>query len=490
MTASTASLRLATVIALAAAASSAIAQGGNVTAPQIPSFPGAEGYGGLTPGGRGGKVFLVTTLADSGPGSLRAAIEAEGPRIVVFRVGGIIELKSELRIQNPRITIAGQSAPGDGICLKGYALEIATSDVIIRHLRVRLGDDSGLATDAISARGQKNIILDHLSASWSIDETVSVYHCENVTIQWCLISESLFGSHHGKGHHGFGGIWGSNNSTHHHNLFAHHSSRTPRFASGSGNTDFRNNVIYNWGYNNTYGGEKRQNDRFNSSTINVVANYYKPGPATATDVAHRIVNPSTRKLDQDFGRWHVSGNVVVGNEKVSADNWDGGVQIREDAKYLAEIRLPEPWPALPIKPQTAGQAYNSVLAHVGASLPKRDAIDTRLIEETRTGTATFEGPRYRENRKLTTDAKTGIIDSQANVGGWGDFKGADAPPDTDLDGMPDAWESRHGLDPKNRADNSSDNDNDGYTNIEEYLNNTDPTVFIDYTKPENNVFSF
>ena len=196
--------------------------------PSIPAFPGAEGYGAMTRGGRGGKVIIVTNLNDSGPGSLREACETEGPRIVVFAVSGTITLEKRLRISNPYITIAGQTAPGDGICIRRYPLSINTSEVIIRYIRVRLGDETGDDSDAISGRYHKNIILDHVSASWSIDETVSIYHCENVTIQWCLISESLYDAGHVKGTHGFGGIWGSNRSTYHHNLLAHHTSRNPR----------------------------------------------------------------------------------------------------------------------------------------------------------------------------------------------------------------------------------------------------------------------
>ena len=249
------------------------------------AFPGAEGYGKFTVGGRGGKVFEVTNLNDKGPGSLRAAVDAKGPRTVVFRVSGNIELESPIRIKNPFITIAGQTAPGDGICLKNHPLSIDADQVIVRYIRIRPGDVSGNDYDAVSSRYTKHMILDHISASWSIDECVSVYHCDSITIQWCLIAESLYGSNHIKGHHGFGGIWGSNYSTYHHNLLAHHSSRNPRMASGAGYTDYRNNVIFNWGYQSCYGGEAFQtgNDEFNFSRFNIVSNYYKPGPATRHD---------------------------------------------------------------------------------------------------------------------------------------------------------------------------------------------------------------
>ncbi|WP_339922259.1 hypothetical protein [uncultured Cyclobacterium sp.] len=266
------------------------------------AFPTAEGYGKYTVGGRGGKVYEVVNLNDSGKGSLREAVEAEGPRTVVFRVSGTIKLEDELRIRNPYITIAGQTAPGDGITLRAYPLMINADEVIIRYIRVRLGNESGGETDAISSRYTTNLILDHVSASWSIDETMSIYHGKNVTVQWCITSESLYKSNHQKGNHGFGGIWGANYSTYHHNLIANHSNRNPRFGSGVGNTDFRNNVIFNWGYESTYGGEVSQvgNDKSNFTNINMVGNYYKAGPATAPgQITHRIVAPWSRNKAED-----------------------------------------------------------------------------------------------------------------------------------------------------------------------------------------------
>ncbi len=448
----------------------------------LPSFPGAEGHGSKTRGGRGGSVIAVTNLNDSGPGSLRAAVEASGPRIVVFRVSGTIGLKSRLSISNPYVTIAGQTAPGDGIAIKRYPLTIDADEVIVRYLRVRLGDETGDDVDALSSRYQKNIIVDHVSASWSVDETVPIYNCENVTVQWSLISESLYKSVHEKGAHGFGGIWGCNYSTYHHNLLAHHSSRNPRFASGAGHTDHRNNVIYNSGNNSAYGGEKQQvaNPKINFTTINMVANYYKPGPATASGpVRHRIVSPSSRDGANDFGRWYVAENYMYGNPKVTADNWAGGVQPQDGDTHIDALRLTAPWEAMPIRQHTAEEAYRLVLDHAGASLPARDAIDARIVEEVRTGKAKF-GETYGGGGK-------GIIDSQQAVGGWPDLKSRAAPPDTDGDGMPDAWEIRYGLNPHDPADGSKDLDGDGYTSVEEYLNGTDPTVSIDYRDPLNNV---
>lgn len=427
------------------------------------AFPTAEGYGKYTVGGRGGVVFEVTNIEDSGEGSLRAAVEASGPRTVVFRVSGTIELESDLRITNPYITIAGQTAPGDGICIKKFPLMISADEVIIRHIRVRFGDESGQDSDAISARYVKNIILDHVSASWSVDETMSIYHCENITVQWCIISESMFNSNHSKNAHGFGGIWGSNFSSYHHNLIANHSSRNPRFASGSGNTDYRNNVLYNWGYRSCYGGEAKQkgSDKFKFSKINMVANYYKPGPATDPSKKAEIADPSSRG-DGDKGSWYVANNVIEGSNSVTKDNWSGVL-----GKNF--IKLGKAWDAMKIHEQTAEDAYASVIADAGATLPKRDAVDNRIVKEVRTGVATFEGI-YKTKKKVADISKvSGIIDSQNDVGGWPELKSSKAPKDTDHDGMPDEWERKNKLDRMNPDDRNRIDPN-GYTMLENYLN--------------------
>jgi len=448
------------------------------------AFPTAEGYGKYTVGGRGGVVYEVTNLNDSGQGSLRAAIEASGPRTVVFRVSGTITLNSPLRIKNPYITIAGQTAPGDGISIRRHPINIDADHVIIRYLRVRLGDESGEDYDAISSRYCKHLIVDHVSASWSVDECVSIYHCDSITVQWCIISESMFNSNHVKGAHGFGGIWGSNYGTYHHNLLAHHSSRNPRMASGCGNTDYRNNVIYNWGFESTYGAESQQrgNDKFNFANINVVANYYKPGPATLPGkMSHQIAAPWSRNGDSDYGKWYIADNVMVGSEEVTKDNWKGvvpsltaidGVQEHNPNNLIAipGLKLNKPWPAMAINQQTAEEAYNSVLEHVGASLPKRDAVDRRIIDETRNGYATFEGPSYEKFYDVVDKSKNcGIIDSPDDVGGWPELKSLPAQVDTDHDGMPDVWETRNNLNPKN-ADDRNKVGVDGYTMLEKYLN--------------------
>jgi pectate lyase len=426
----------------------------------LPAFPGAEGYGARTTGGRGGPVIAVTNLDASGPGSLRAAVETKSPRIVVFRVSGTID--GDVKIKNDHITIAGQTAPGDGITIKGN-LAIDANDVVIRYLRVRT-DHEG---DALGGRYRKNIILDHVSASWSSDEVLSLYHNENVTIQWCMITEACAKA---DGSHRFGGIWGNQYGTYHHNLIAHNDSRNPRWASGCGYNDYRNNVLYNWGYESSYGGEAEQKgDRRKPpipfSTINMVANYSKPGPATGSEVRDRIAKPSTRGGD-DIGSWYVAENYVDGSPEVTADNWLG-------VAGNAFTRLPAPWEAMPIRQQSPNDAYLAVLDHAGCSLPRRDSIDARIIEEVRTGTATH--------------GRNGIITTPDDVGGWPKLPAGQAPPDSDHDGMPDEWELKFKLNPQDAADAAQDKDKDGYTNVEEYLNGTDPTVLVDYTKPENNL---
>ena len=408
--------------------------------PSVPAFPGAEGFGAFTPGGRGGRVLFVTNLNDSGPGSLRSACRAEGPRTVIFRVSGTIELESTLTVDQPFITIAGQTAPGDGICLKNEEMNIATQDVVIRYLRFRPGDQGTSDCDALGGRNCRNVVIDHCSASWSVDECVSFYDCENVTVQWCLIAESLNGSHHKKGAHGYGGIWGGNGGSFHHNLLAHHASRNPRLAGSNGPIDCRNNAIYNWQHNSAYGGE--------GSRVNLVANYYKSGPATAEPIRGRIVDPS-----DEAGRWYVACNVVFGFPDISADNWAGGVQGRFVA---ASIRAEEPFACAPVRTDSADEAYERVLARAGAILPRRDAVDLRIVDDVR--------------KRTGGHGAGGIIDSQAQVGGWPLLRSLEPPGDTDGDGMSDEWETAHGVDAYDPRDGPGDLDGDGYTNLEDYLN--------------------
>ncbi|MBN2103558.1 T9SS type A sorting domain-containing protein [bacterium] len=439
---------------------------------QQPAFPTTEGWGKYTVGGRGGEVYEVTHLNDRGAGSLRSAVNASGPRTVVFRVSGTIELESNLSVNRPYITIAGQTAPGDGICIKKYPLIINTNQVIIRYLRVRLGDESGADEDAVSGLHRRHIIIDHVSASWSVDETVSVYHCDSVTVQWCLISESLYNSTHEKGHHGYGGIWGGPNASFHHNLFAHHSSRNPRFASGCGNTDFSNNVIYNWGYQSVYGAEKMEENSttFVFSAVNMVANYYKAGPGTLGGGAqYRIVRPSSRNNLADYGEWYVTDNFVYGYPDVTADNWNGGVQPDQNTQTVRDsIRSDVPFPCISIEQQTAEEACELVLQNAGAILPRRDALDQRIIREVSDGTATYGTGTYNQEHGFGTDP-SGIIDSQTDVGGWPALHAGPVPEDSDHDGMPDSWENANGLNPEDPEDRNGTGEG-GYTHLEIYLN--------------------
>jgi len=427
------------------------------------AFPGAEGAGRNTRGGRGGAVYEVTNLNDSGPGSLRDAINKTGPRTIVFRISGTIQLKSQLNIKNPFLTIAGQTAPGDGICLRDHAVQISADQIILRHLRFRLGDVTATEEDAIWGRYRKNLIIDHCSASWSIDESMSFYGNDSTTIQWCLISESLYLSTHPKGAHGYGGIWGGTDVSFHHNLFAHHSSRNPRFDGSNAlciNVDFRNNVIYNWGFNSGYGGE--------GGTINIVANYYKAGPATKSGVRYRIVEPSDGK-----GKWYIENNYVDGSPAITTNNWAGGVQGDFKAEAISRVYTPHPFVA--ITEQTAEAAFPLVLANAGATLAKRDAIDRRIVAEVLSGTATFDGHAYERIQKLAdTSVVRGIIDSQKEVGGWPELASLEAPQDSDHDGMPDTWEAAHGLNPADAADRNAITA-EGYTQLEVYLDDlTDP----------------
>lgn len=412
----------------------------SVLSAQPIAFPGAEGYGKYTTGGRGGRVITVRNLNDSGPGSLREAVEQRGPRIVVFAVDGTIELKSHLRIDNDSITIAGQSAPGQGICLKDYPLIVNASNVIVRYLRVRVGDRHRLDSDGLGGGryGQKNVILDHLSVSWSIDECLSIYKTENLTVQWCLVSHSLNKSVHTKGSHGFGGIWGGYKATFHHNLLANHASRNPRFSSVDGTkmVDHRNNVIYNWGFKSAYGGG-------HYGEINMVKNYYKPGPASQH---HRLLDIA----EDGTGKYYVAGNVVEGDEEATTDNWSavGG-------KDLEAARATVPFAYEPIMEDSPVGAYRRVLKKVGCSL-RRDSYDLHVLKQVRKGQA--------------RDGVNGIINSPDEVGGWPKLKTGNALKDTDGDGMPDKWERRHGLNPEDASDASDYAINSHYTNVEVYLN--------------------
>ncbi|MDP4210923.1 MAG: T9SS type A sorting domain-containing protein [Bacteroidota bacterium] len=434
------------------------------------AFPGAEGFGRFTTGGRGGVVYEVTNLNDSGAGSLRAAIQASGARTVVFRVSGNIELQSRITISNGDITIAGQTAPGDGICLKNYELIISADNVIVRYIRVRTGNQVQTGEyDAGWGRDHKNIIIDHCSFSWANDEVASFYDNTNFTMQWCIISESFYHSTHPKGDHGYGGIWGGMGATFHHNLIAHHTSRNPRFCGARYHTstyttelvDFRNNVIYNWGSNSAYGGEYGQQ--------NMVNNYFEPGPATKTGkYRYRIVNPSDTKADT-LSKWYISGNYVDGNAAVTADNWNGGVQPDLTSIPVTSFKVTSPFNVAPVTTETAQEAFVSVLAKAGSFLPKRDTVDGRIVDETRKGIVNFGGA-YGPGK--------GIIDNVEQVGGYPMLKNVTPLADSDHDGMPDVWETAHGLNPNDPSDRNGDKNADGYTNLEDYLNSINEQSYL------------
>lgn len=460
-------------------------------APGIPAFPGAWGGGMFATGGRGGAVIPVTNLNDSGPGSLRAAIETEGPRIVIFRVAGILYLESALDIVHPDITIAGQSAPGDGICLAHDSVNINTHNVILRHLRVRRGKpEGGQGSDNIGGNPGNQVIVDHCSTSWGMDENLSLYRkmirnpggndiklpAKNLTVQYCISSEALNARNHA-----FGGTWGGEDATFHHNLFACNTGRNPSIGMG-GEFDYRNNVIFNWSHRTMDGGDE-------TSMINVINNYYKAGPATnenMRDVIARIeqrrqYSPGRRFEPGNWypetsirpGKWYVAGNFFHGQPEVTEDNWKGMRDSDRDPAP-AHARVLTPFEGWPVNQESAQAAFASVLAQGGATLPRRDSVDQRIIETVRTGKPALGD---------------GIVKDPEEVGGYPQytFSPDEVPRDNDGDGMPDAWEMMHGLDPNNNNDSATDADEDGFTNVEEFLNGTNPQERIDYRNLGNNL---
>lgn len=423
------------------------------------AFPGAEGYGRWAIGGRGGRVWEVTNLNDSGPGSLRAAIESEGPRTVVFRVGGTIKLASKLIVRNPYLTVAGQTAPGDGIAIRGHTFGcLSTHDVILRHLRIRVGDEAQLTMDGTGLSDCDHCILDHCSVSWSIDEALSSRSARNITVQRCLIAEALNIAHHkkyeaGKGH-SFAASISGNVGSFHHNLLAHCAGRNWSLAGGlnrggqyAGRLDIRNNVVFNWEHRTTDGGAK---------AVNFVNNMYVPGPATR--VFH-LVKPDVGS-PTDPQQYFISGNRMLGRPQYDADNWaNGGVLVAPT--LVSQIKLTQPFCESHVTTTSAAAAYDDVLADVGANVPQLDAIDQRIWSDVKQCRATATGSRS----KLP-----GIIDSQADVGGWPELQGGTAVLDTDHDGLPDDWERAHGLNPQDASDGARDADDNGFTELEDYLN--------------------
>ncbi len=434
------------------------------------AFPGAEGFGKYTTGGRGGKIYIVSNLEDDGEGSLRKAVVSNSPRIIVFAVSGTIHLKSKLNIKG-NVTIAGQTAPGDGICLADYPISLSGDNIIVRFLRFRMGDryqnkgqvDGAGGDDAFGGSGRKNIIIDHCSMSWSTDEVCSIYRGDSTTLQWNIITEPLNYSYHFEAgdakfqNHGYGGIWGGQHFTAHHNLFAHCTSRNPRFNGARlGATqelvDFRNNVIYNWGHNSIYGGEGGQ--------YNLVANYYRSGPSTSEKVKNRIVNPSFLK-GTGTGKFYVADNEVVDFDEVTKDNVLG---VHLDKGFAEsdkkEVLLDKPLEVIQIPKEPASQAYEKVLKNVGAILPKRDTLDQRIIKEVinRTG--------------RIIDVQGGFAHGtpyEISNSAWPSLQSKPAKADTDNDGMPDEWETKMKLNP-NKNDSALFSLDKQYTNIEVYIN--------------------
>ena len=464
---------------------------------QVPAFSGAEGFGAVTPGGRGGDVLHVTHIGDSGPGSFRAALEAGGPRTVVFDVSGIIQLESELNVMNPYLTIAGHTAPGEGIIVAGETVSLDTHDIIVRYMRFRRGAvDQSRRDDALgSDRTTGNIIIDHVSASWGLDENMSIYRYKinppllpggstvlptrNVTIQWSISSEAL-----NPFNHAFGSTLGGAGVNHHHNLWACNTGRNPSL-SFSFFIDFRNNVLFNWRHRSVDGAGPEAH-------VNVINNYYKPGPATgSSNIRYRIVEPEIRGgvYYGGVGWWYVEGNVVEGYPDITADNWAGGVQFEQPFPIdWARVDMPHTHVVPPDDPddphdddgtgpaygtgnplpidlpiiaiQSAEDAYESILAGAGATLPTRDVVDQRVTDMVATGLATA-GP-----------AGNGIINHPDEVGGYPGIAVVTRSLDWDHDGdgMPTDWELGHGLDPNDAHDRNDDFDADGFTNLEDYLN--------------------
>lgn len=439
------------------------------------AFPGAEGYGKYVAGGRGGRIFIVSNLNDNGPGSFREAAEARMKRIIVFAISGTIHLESRINIKSD-VTIAGQTAPGDGICVADQSVLLGGDNIIVRFLRFRMGDkyqkggmvDGNGGDDAFGGTHRKNIIVDHCSMSWSTDEVFSVYAGDSTTLQWNLISEPLNYSYHfekgdtGYEHHGFGAIWGGKHLSAHHNLFAHCNNRNPRFngirTTPEENVDYRNNVIYNWGANNIYAGE--------GGNYNIVNNYFKYGPATNKSTRNRIVNPG--KWNDPFipfGKFYVSGNYVDGADDVTNNNWLGihmGNGGTEEDKKKAVMNRPFPFEV--ITTQSARQAYEEVLTNVGASR-KRDTLDERIINDVKNRTGRL------------IDVQGGFAHGTAyeiTINAWPFLRSLPALKDSDADGMPDDWENKNGLDSNNAGDAGGYQLNKHYTNIEIYINSLVP----------------
>ena len=470
---------------------------------KIPSFPGAEGGGMFSFGGRGGKVITVTNLNDRGPGSFREACETGGARIVVFNVAGIIRLKTPIIVRAPYITIAGQTAPGDGVCIAGESFWVNTHDVVVRHMRFRRGETNvGRRDDAFGGNPVGNIMIDHCSCTWGLDENISFYRhmfspgadykdlklpTVNVTIQNTISAKAL-----DTYNHAFGSTLGGENCSFMRNLWASNAGRNPSIG-WNGVFNFVNNVTYNWVHRSVDGGDY-------TALYNMINNYFKPGPLTPknTPVGHRILKPESGRSKLGyyvFGRVYASGNIMEGYDAITKDNWAGGIQVQEQANtdgYTENMKWNEPFPMPHLTIMPAKDAYKYVLKNVGATIPSRDIVDERIVEEVETGKPYYvEGldPNsfYQfEHRRLPNDSyKQGIITDISQVGGYPEYKGTPYV-DTDGDGMPDAWEKANGLNPNDPSDAVKDCTGDGYTNIEKYINGISTKKKVDWTNLKNN----
>lgn len=445
----------------------------------LPAFPSAEGHGRLSMGGRGGRILHVTNLDDSGPGSLRAAVESDGPRTVVFDVSGLITLESRLIIRktNSNLTLAGQTAPGKGICLRKYNLGMmGASNVVIRYLRVRPGNLSGTTLDGMGMASSDNCIIDHCSISWTLDEAFSSRGARNITLQRTLISEALNDAGHKKyppgTQHGYAASIGGDIGSFHHNLLANNCGRNWSLAGGlskpkneyAGRLDIRNNVVFNWKSRATDGG---------AHEVNFVNNYYQPGPATTFFLA----------LNAQYGgfpgsqRYYFAGNLMPGHFGLTNQEAGRKASTERGGSLPTEY---SPWSEKEFFPsyvttQSAAESYTNVLADVGCNFPALDDHDRRIINEVGSGRTTFKGGKT---------GLPGLPDSQDDVGGWDNYpevrRAADW--DTDGDGMPDTWEKAHDLNPQDPSDGNKDLNGDGYTNIEKYLNNLVGEYAIKTTK--------
>lgn len=427
---------------------------------QLLAFPGAEGWGRNSQGGRGGAVLKVTNLNDNGPGSFREAVTNLEPRIIIFEVSGTIDLKSAIEINTAFLTIAGQTAPGEGICLKRFPLKIHnTHDIIIRGLRIRPGIESGLIgseIDVINIDNSQNVIVDHCVFSWSNDEGVNTWHgARLITFQWCVMSEPLNHSIHEKGAHGYSASIGGYKASFHHNLLANGAGRNPSIAGNNQAPtvllDFRNCVISNWGHRSCDG---------KPLSINLVNNYYKPGPATNEDVKRRITRIDNAEKLGFSCMWYVAGNFVEGYPEISANNWAGGVDY-EEGTFPEKNRCKDSFEVAPVITQPAKEAYELVLKYVGCYF-SRDTQEKRIIEQIRSG-----------NYMVSKD---GLVDRVEQAGGWPVLNTEKLPKDTDKDGIPDEWERRNGLNFADPADAKKISAN-AYMNIENYVNSLLPDIY-------------